>query len=470
MNTKRGMDLVSRYLSGDALTQAEQQWLIDWLEQHPDQRDELLTDEATESLLQNLFRLDHTTDKFVQATLKRIMSPPPPTRHANSTAADKGNCKGAEWDDSAGEAFKIELRPALRNPSSSNGHNGTGSPVRNFTWPSMCALVLLICLGGGALVRIILTSHSTQEVASKPERTDQANDTDWFATVVYTDNAAWDQPRQKGDRLGPGSLRLTRGVAEVRFDKGTSARLTAPAEVELVSGDEVSLGYGKLTARVPVKATGFTVTTPVGRVVDVGTEFDVSVNESGTTEARVLDGKVLVLPQRTGELAGKSIELTPDQLDRVVMSVPEVAAPLLPVSTVASSRSGRFFGAITANGETLEFDSPSEFQEYQAKVNTLLGESALSFREEWSVMVESSSKRAVEGASSSQAGSRSSVHVRMESGRAFQAESQGDSMSESLDARQMLRDQLQQLRQEQPNNAPLHEMLDGMLRNLDESE
>ncbi|MEZ6118923.1 MAG: FecR domain-containing protein [Pirellulaceae bacterium] len=99
-------------------------------------------------------------------------------------------------------------------------------------------------------------------------------------------------------------MRLTRGVAEVRFDKGTSARLTAPAEVELVSGDEVSLGFGKLTARVPAKATGFTVTTPVGRVVDVGTEFDVSVNESGTTEARVLDGKVLVLPQRKGELAG----------------------------------------------------------------------------------------------------------------------------------------------------------------------
>ncbi|MEZ6118924.1 MAG: hypothetical protein R3C28_20470 [Pirellulaceae bacterium] len=87
--------------------------------------------------------------------------------------------------------------------------------------------------------------------------------------------------------------------------------------------------------------------------------------------------------------------MTSDTLDRVVMSVPEVAAPLLPVSTVASSPSGRFFGAITANGKTLEFDSRSEFQEYQAKVDALLGESAISFREEWSVMVESSSKRAV---------------------------------------------------------------------------
>ena len=55
-----------------------------------------------------------------------------------------------------------------------------------------------------------------------------------------------------------------------------------------------SMETGKLAAEVPKAAIGFTVQTPQAVVVDLGTDFGVSVDAQGVTEAHVFAGTVEV--------------------------------------------------------------------------------------------------------------------------------------------------------------------------------
>jgi hypothetical protein len=87
-------------------------------------------------------------------------------------------------------------------------------------------------------------------------------------------------------------LRLDRGLAEVEFDRGARVILKGPAALELLSDNAARLLSGELTAKVPVPAHGFTVYSPQGKVVDLGTEFGVSVDDPGTTSVRVFAGEL----------------------------------------------------------------------------------------------------------------------------------------------------------------------------------
>ena len=70
--------------------------------------------------------------------------------------------------------------------------------------------------------------------------------------------------------------------------------LDGPAHFTLDSKLGGNLQLGKLTARVPHGAHGFTVSTPAGKVVDLGTEFGVSVKADKTVEVEVFVGEVVV--------------------------------------------------------------------------------------------------------------------------------------------------------------------------------
>ena len=71
MDAQQFEELVSRWVSGDRLAPAEQQSLLDWLENHPEARHELLEDEALDSLLRCWPRLEETAEDFVQDCLRR---------------------------------------------------------------------------------------------------------------------------------------------------------------------------------------------------------------------------------------------------------------------------------------------------------------------------------------------------------------------------------------------------------------
>jgi hypothetical protein len=121
-------------------------------------------------------------------------------------------------------------------------------------------------------------------------------------------------------------LRLNRGLAEIEFDLGARVILQGPAELELVSGSEARLLRGTLTARVPPPARGFTILAPRARVVDLGTEFGLSVDQAGATTVRVFTGVVAAFPLPSGANPKPAVTIVQNQsasIDNQVVALSE---------------------------------------------------------------------------------------------------------------------------------------------------
>lgn len=100
------------------------------------------------------------------------------------------------------------------------------------------------------------------------------------------------QALAKGRFLRNEPLLLEKGLIEIAMDSGGTVLVEAPAEIRLENDNQVFLVLGKLTAKVPPQAIGFTVRTPSASVVDYGTEFGVMVDRYATTDAHVLKGEI----------------------------------------------------------------------------------------------------------------------------------------------------------------------------------
>lgn len=105
----------------------------------------------------------------------------------------------------------------------------------------------------------------------------------------WADNAA---SYEKGVRMAAGndSLLLRDGYAELLFDTNARVVIEAPAEFQIVANDRISLNYGKIYAKVPTEAIGFSVYTPNSKIIDLGTEFGVEADFRGETQLHVIQG------------------------------------------------------------------------------------------------------------------------------------------------------------------------------------
>ena len=112
-------------------------------------------------------------------------------------------------------------------------------------------------------------------------------------------------------------LRLERGLAEIEFDQGARVILQGPAGLELISASAGLLHYGMLTARVPPQARGFTILSPGGKFVDLGTEFGLSVNDGGTTTLRVFKGEVEAFPLVSTPVGDHGVTVHQDQTAQI---------------------------------------------------------------------------------------------------------------------------------------------------------
>jgi hypothetical protein len=111
--------------------------------------------------------------------------------------------------------------------------------------------------------------------------------------------------------IHPGEpLSIASGTMELELNTGTTLVVVGPADWSVDGQNRVSLRAGKLLARVPQQAIGFTVETPTAKIVDLGTEFDVEVSESGTTEVQVSKGKVELHPGRPTSAASMPLPIT----------------------------------------------------------------------------------------------------------------------------------------------------------------
>jgi ferric-dicitrate binding protein FerR (iron transport regulator) len=116
-----------------------------------------------------------------------------------------------------------------------------------------------------------------------------------FATLVHSADCVWEGSThpQTGNRLAEEGLSLREGMAELKLDNGVHILIEAPTRMALVDTENSLLHAGRIVVRVPPTAVGYAVNTPNARVVDLGTEFGVSVEPDRETVVQVFDGAVV---------------------------------------------------------------------------------------------------------------------------------------------------------------------------------
>ncbi len=102
-----------------------------------------------------------------------------------------------------------------------------------------------------------------------------------------------------GASLFPGDpLHILDGAVEISFSNGARVIVDGPAELTVTESSRIELHGGRLVARVTEESKGFTVLTPSATIVDVGTEFGVTVDSFGEVQTTVFDGKVWMQESR----------------------------------------------------------------------------------------------------------------------------------------------------------------------------
>lgn len=140
-----------------------------------------------------------------------------------------------------------------------------------------------------------------------------------LATVASADRAEWAKAGKavEGEPIGRERRQLLSGFVSLSAPGGVELAIEAPASFRFLSETRLHLEAGQLSAQVPETAHGFTVETPEGEIIDLGTRFGVSVSGRGV-EAHVFEGSVEVnhpngqLPRRLGR--SEAIDLGSEEL------------------------------------------------------------------------------------------------------------------------------------------------------------
>ncbi|MEM7009952.1 MAG: LamG domain-containing protein [Verrucomicrobiota bacterium] len=133
---------------------------------------------------------------------------------------------------------------------------------------------------------------------------EMTNSVDGIAVLSRAVAVEWTEGATRhraGDSLPAGRLSITSGLAQVEFFGGATVIIEGPAEMELKSPQLAVFHRGRMRAFVPEPAQGFTIEGPDFDTVDLGTEFAMSVDETGRSEVHVVDGEV-ALHQKDGPL------------------------------------------------------------------------------------------------------------------------------------------------------------------------
>lgn len=116
------------------------------------------------------------------------------------------------------------------------------------------------------------------------------------ATMTGLGATRWLQPLEGARLLSRWAigdrLQLQDGAIELTFDAGAQVTIFGPADFEITSATSIRCQRGRVTAVVGERGKGFVVHTPRAKVVDLGTQFGLSISDSGETEVVVFQGSV----------------------------------------------------------------------------------------------------------------------------------------------------------------------------------
>jgi ferric-dicitrate binding protein FerR (iron transport regulator) len=207
--------------------------------------------------------------------------------------------KAQELEADQSQAVPAETRNRARSPVL--GFLGEMFQAGVSVFGRSTVLSLLFAIGMPCVVLAILLTHigsrSAMEMAHQPDASQSAV-VNSVGHVVAVHRCQWGTPDNAlsaGAPLPSGKhFYLVKGLLQVAFDDGARVLLRGPASFEATGAGECMLLAGSLVATAPKGAEGFTVQTPTATVVDLGTEFGVSVGENGVSEAHVFAGEVEV--------------------------------------------------------------------------------------------------------------------------------------------------------------------------------
>ncbi|MDA7888307.1 LamG domain-containing protein [Akkermansiaceae bacterium] len=152
-----------------------------------------------------------------------------------------------------------------------------------------------------------------------------------FAVVSNLFGVEWAENspiRVEGDTLGSEVIRLASGTAEIKFFSGANMTVEGPAEILLKSAWEAECRDGLVRMQVPPAARGFKLHAPSTEIIDLGTEFGLSVR-GGKGQIEVFDGEISIRHQDEQEQLlqkGESF-LLPDGGSSVAIQKGAVAYP-----------------------------------------------------------------------------------------------------------------------------------------------
>ncbi|QDT66676.1 LamG-like jellyroll fold domain-containing protein [Calycomorphotria hydatis] len=118
------------------------------------------------------------------------------------------------------------------------------------------------------------------------------------ALVTRLVDVTWNDDQQAvhvGDALPTGRFSIASGHAQVEFFCGATVVIEGPAELDLQSAMSAKVMQGRLRANVPPAARGFSLEADDFKVVDLGTEFGLTVSPE-ESNVQVFDGEVEVFP------------------------------------------------------------------------------------------------------------------------------------------------------------------------------
>jgi hypothetical protein len=187
-----------------------------------------------------------------------------------------------------------------------------------WAWAAVAGIAFLI----GINLRPEPVEQAIVVPAESPAADSALSHDDGIAVIENTVEPIWtdgtDVQLDTGSILSPGPFKLTSGLAQLQFYNGARLIIEGPAELELVSVEQVICHRGKLRGHIPPGAEGFTVISARFELVDLGTEFGVEVHTDGNAKVEVFDGEVVLYPpdsQRSEDearrlLGGSGVEWT----------------------------------------------------------------------------------------------------------------------------------------------------------------
>jgi hypothetical protein len=161
--------------------------------------------------------------------------------------------------------------------------------TRRLRWLAAAAAVLLVATAVYLATRPDLVSEDRPPATGKRAE---------VATIVQADGVVWEpgagEAPKAGAVLQSGRLRLRQGRLTLAFFSGVSLTVEGPADLELLGADRVFCHQGRLRARVPRGAEGFTVLAAGYEIVDLGTEFGLNLEPGGKARLMVFEGEASV--------------------------------------------------------------------------------------------------------------------------------------------------------------------------------